>query len=238
MMLKVLLAGVHSEDQMLLTTIMETIPGIKVIGEMDNGLAVLSAVEALQPDVVLLDIDTPELIGLKTAKAVSEINSKTNLILATGSSSYIRDALEVCAYDYLVKPFNPARVKQTLKRLVRIQRSLTNSVGMKLAVEDSNLCKFINVEDILFITKVNRKTVIHTKTGVFNSNDSLTRLEKLLADNVFFRCHKGYIINAKMVTAISPWGAKTYVANLADTGETVLMTMPKVKEFQKRYCLG
>ena len=54
----------------------------------------------------------------------------------------------------------------------------------------------------------------------------------------FFRCHKGYIINTDMVTEILPWGHKTYVAQLAKTKETALMTLEKAKEFRQKYCLN
>lgn len=64
---------------------------------------------------------------------------------------------------------------------------------MKLAVQSENKLVLINPRDIIFITRSNRKTVIHTTLGIVTNNEPLQKLEEQLQEYNFFRCHKGYI---------------------------------------------
>ncbi len=106
----------------------------------------------------------------------------------------------------------------------------------KLLVQRYNNYFFINPSDIIFITRHKRKTVIHTTLGVYETNESLEKLEQRLNSESFFRCHKGYIVNVEMVKGFEPLGSKTYVIKLAKTIETALVTLERAKEFFSKYC--
>ena len=107
----------------------------------------------------------------------------------------------------------------------------------KLAVQLSNNFIFVNPQDIIFITRKSRKTVIYTTQGIFAITESLWKLEQRLNIESFFRSHKGFIINVEMVTEFNPWGNKTYLVKLMNTEETALATMEKAKEFRQKYCI-
>lgn len=108
----------------------------------------------------------------------------------------------------------------------------------KLIIQLSNNFIFINPQDIILITRKERKTVIYTVGGMtYAINESLEKLEQRLNNEIFFRCHKGYIINVEMVTEFNPWGNKTYLVKLRNTEETALATMAKAKDFRRKYCI-
>ncbi|HHY28354.1 MAG TPA: LytTR family transcriptional regulator [Desulfitobacterium dehalogenans] len=108
----------------------------------------------------------------------------------------------------------------------------------KLVVQISNNLLFVNPQDIILITRKERKTVIYTVEGTTLAiNEPLGRLEQLLDGESFFRCHRGYIINVGMVKEFNPYGNKTYTAKLMNTDETALITVEKAKEFRQRYCI-
>lgn len=107
----------------------------------------------------------------------------------------------------------------------------------KLTIQTGNNFVFINPQDIIFLTRKNRKTVIYTLQGsTYALNEPLVKLEQRLNSETFFRCHKGYIVNVDMVTEFSPWGNKTYLVKLLNTEETALATLEKAKEFREKYC--
>ncbi len=107
---------------------------------------------------------------------------------------------------------------------------------LKLVVQSDNRIIFINIKDIIVITRQDRKTLILTTKGLVKTNQPLQQLEAQLNGYNFFRCHKGYIINAEMVTEFAPWGNKTYLVKLADTDVTALITLDKAKEFRRKFC--
>lgn len=107
----------------------------------------------------------------------------------------------------------------------------------KLAIRLSNNFIFINPEEITFITRKERKTVIYTTNGTYAITESLENLEQRLDSETFFRCHKGFIVNVELVKEFSHWGNKTYLVKLMNTEETALATMEKAKEFRQKYCL-
>lgn len=107
----------------------------------------------------------------------------------------------------------------------------------KLAVQINNNYLFINPQNVIFITRKDRKSVIYTVGTMYSVNEPLGKLEQLLDSEIFFRCHKGYIINVEMVIGFNPYGNKTYSVKLMNTDETALITLEKAKEFRQKYCL-
>ena len=106
----------------------------------------------------------------------------------------------------------------------------------KLAVQIKRDFFFVAPGDIVFVTRKQRKTLIVTAQGfTYAIADSLERLEGRLNGEGFFRCHKGYLVNAAMVKAFSPWGKKTFLVRFANTEETALATLDKAKEFREKY---
>jgi two-component system, LytTR family, response regulator len=114
--------------------------------------------------------------------------------------------------------------------------SLPERGNPKLEILSNNRYCFVDIQDIILITRENRRTIIYvTGALVIPTYESLKKLEERLPDFHFFRCHKAFIINPEKVTEILPWGSKTYLVKLANINITALMTQEKVEEFQERY---
>ncbi|MBU2703329.1 two-component system LytT family response regulator [Sporomusaceae bacterium BoRhaA] len=249
-MLKVIIADDNFFMRQVLKDVLVEIPEVDIISEAEDGQQVVQLVEELDPEVVFLDIDMPGKNGIKVAKEILDINSKIFIIFVTGYSCYTHEAFEVYAFDYLVKPVDKGRVRRTINQIKiftreRIQtgllkraKSLLQGEHSKLKVLSNEKSIFVNISDIIFVTRSERKTIIYVVGGsVIQTNEPLQSLEKRLEHYQFFRCHKGFIINPSMVLEIFPWGNKTYLVKLANTKETALMTVEHVREFQKQYCI-
>jgi DNA-binding LytR/AlgR family response regulator len=249
-MLNVILAGDKKGIRDPLKNILLKIPGVNVIDECDNGKQLVLAVQEKRPEMVFTDVDLPEINGLKAAREIIEIDPDIFIVFATGSGSYTYEAFEIHAFDYIIKPFVEARIFQSLSRAkqlkeknerLRVMEMVYPDIAnghRKIKVQSEGHCFFVNTKEIVFITRDERKTVIHTVNKVIKTYEPMEKLYQRLDRNKFFRCHKGYIINADMVSELAPWGHKTYMVKMDNTGHVVLMTFDKAKEFQDKYCFG
>ena len=92
------------------------------------------------------------------------------------------------------------------------------------------------MSDILLVQRENRSTVIYTMGGGrYETSDSLGETESRLDPNVFFRCHKSYIINLNQIDSITPYGRWTYVVRLHGTKQDALITHEKYEELERLF---
>src|SRR5215831_7340413 len=92
----------------------EAWPELIIVGEAGNGREAIATVQSLEPDIVFLDINMPEMDGLKTAQALA---GKAHIVFVTAYDQYAIRAFEQGAVDYLLKPVEPDRVAVTCRRL-------------------------------------------------------------------------------------------------------------------------
>lgn len=248
-MLKVLIAEDDPAMRLVLKKCLIGISGLEITGEAENGRQLMQLVEEMKPDVVFVDVDMPEMTGVEAAKEIFDIDPKIFIIFATAYDNYTHEAFHVYAFDYLVKPFDLERIRQTMGKIKELKaerdktgffKRLAKQLGkdnFKLMIPANDRYNFVNMQEIILISRINRKTVIFTTHGIVKTYESLQKLGERLKNDHFFRCHKGYIINTDMVTEISPWGHKTYLVKLANTNETALMTFDKAREFREKYCI-
>jgi two-component system LytT family response regulator len=189
----------------------------------------------------------PGMSGVECARLIQDMDPATVIIFATAHDQYMGDAFEVNAFDYLLKPFKVERVIKTLERARdRINRreekplpalKTRNQVTAgRLMLHHRDGVSFLNMQDILLVQREERATVIYTMNdGRFVTSDSLGDTEERLDTNVFFRCHKSYIINLNHIKAITPYGRWTYVVQLNGTQHDALITHEKYEELEKMF---
>lgn len=248
--LRVLIADDDDGMRLIMRHIIEKAEGFVLAGEAMDGEETLRQVETLKPHVVFLDVEMPKLTGVDCAKNIQDMNPSTIIIFATAHDAYMSDAFEVYAFDYLVKPFKVDRVLQTLER---VRERLANRVQPaeeaphvvnasrkpldgRLMLRHREGVSFIDLNDILLVQREDRATVLYTKEdGRFVTGDSLAEMEERLPDNVFFRCHKSYIINLNHIRDITPYGRWTYVVRLTGTKHDALITHEKYEELEQMF---
>ncbi|MFF2752472.1 response regulator [Psychrobacillus sp. NPDC058041] len=124
-MLKAILVDDEILSIELLEAMLKEIGGIEIIGKFANPLEGLGSFEALQPDILFLDIEMKELNGIKVAEKIEEMTSQVDVVFVTAYDEYALEAFNVHAVDYILKPIEKRRLEKTVRRIGQ-RRKLPN----------------------------------------------------------------------------------------------------------------
>jgi len=94
--------------------------GYNVVGEAENGAIAVDKYKELHPDLVLMDIMMPEMDGIQALKNIKAADGGANVIMcsAMGQQAMVIEAIQSGAKDFIVKPFQPDRVLEAVKKVV------------------------------------------------------------------------------------------------------------------------
>ncbi|MBO1514530.1 LytR/AlgR family response regulator transcription factor [Metabacillus bambusae] len=211
---------------------------IEIVGEADSGETALIKTLQLKPDVVFLDIEMPKMSGMETAIALKELKHGPLIVFATAFPTFAVDAFRYDAIDYILKPFEEDRLKETITKLEERLISTTPQVEItppsKLAVESDEGIIYIDPNDILYLYRDDRVTKIVGKTAEFETKTPLKDFELRLKDHRFFRIHKSYIVNLQDVSRLIPWFNGAYQLELKGHKELLSVSRNYVKALRSR----
>lgn len=158
------------------------------------------------------------------------------VIFITGHDEYALEAFGVNAIDYIVKPIERGRLYSALERAAAFAKQTgtvppSAPVKKDLMIKQRNQYSFIPLDEIIFIERADRKSVIHMVNQKIELNEALTDLEEIL-DSRFVGSHRSYIINLQYLTKIEAAG-QTYHAYFKNYEETAKVSKNKLAELQK-----
>lgn len=246
--LRILIADDDGGMRDVLRRMIDKVEGYQLVAQAGNGQEALELVEKHRPHVVFLDVEMPGATGIECARIIQDIDPATIIVFATAHDAYMSDAFELYAFDYLVKPFKVERVIKTLERArdrlsAVLESPLLTPVPTKKKTIDGRLMlhhrggvSFLDLKDILLVQREDRATVLYTVgEGRYVTADTLAEMEERLQSDIFFRCHKSYIINLNHVKDITPYGRWTYVVRLQGTKHDALITHEKKEELEQMF---
>lgn len=149
-------------------------------------------------DILLLDIEMPEITGIDIAKAVRRDNSTVQIIFVTGYYEYFSDGFDVSALHYLIKPVNEDKLNPVLDKAVENLNYRQRSV--LLSTHDADIK--VPLSDILYIESENVHVIVHTLHGDHRARISLSKLSEQL-DSTFFKVHRSYVVGLRHIKKIS-----------------------------------
>jgi len=93
--------------------------GMEVIGEADTGVKGVERYVELRPDLVTMDIIMPEMNGIDAVRKIVEFDSQAKIVMcsALGQQALVQEAITAGAKDFLIKPFNAARVVEVITKV-------------------------------------------------------------------------------------------------------------------------
>ena len=234
-MLKVLICEDQMENALYLKGILEEIEGIEVVGHAPDGTTAVTMVKNLSPDAVFMDIGLPGMDGLSTIEVISGIAPDVFTVVTTAYPGYALDAYRLYVYDYIVKPYGRARVIKTVANIMKMKEDrdkgihipARNRVG-RIVIRTRDEIIFLNQHEIVMVERSEAKSCIHTVKEVFETYDSLSSLEERRDKDMFFRSHRGYLVNMHYIDRIISYGRKAYAIKFKNIKKEALISYSRI----------
>ncbi|WP_418791192.1 LytR/AlgR family response regulator transcription factor [Phosphitispora sp. TUW77] len=245
--IKVIIAEDQPSNRKFLKNILEKHDDFIVSAEAEDGRDLINLCKKHMPQVIFVDIEMPKINGMEAVKTLLEHNEDLLVVFVTGHPDFAVEAFEVSSFDYILKPYTEDRIQKTLEKirgfLKEREMNLQELFNIfkktdKLYVKCGYELHFIDADSIYFMEKERKKTVIHTVNGKYETHEPINELEKRLNPTNFFRSHKCYLINLKMVEKILPWGDNSYLVKFINTHNDALMSRSKVKMLYEMLDVG
>ena len=215
---------------------LEDYPEWEVIAECSRGEQVFQTVEQLKPDVVFLDIKMPGINGLTVGKQLQTLDSPPLIVFVTAFDAHAIEAFEMCALDYLLKPFDDDRFNKTIKRLKKMllghitqsnQVNQLDHISSKskqplktLIVRSVGRIQLIEVNKIKWLSTAGNYVELHLKDNVILHRVSLSKLENHLPNDDFFRIHRTAMVRISQIQEFITLADGQYAVKLK-TGESI-----------------
>jgi two-component system LytT family response regulator len=206
---------------------------IDVVGECASGGEAVDALRRDKPDLVFLDIQMPGLSGFDVLRMVG-VEKMCQVVFVTAHDDFAVQAFEVGALDYLLKPFDAARLKETLSRVRRLghdglpeklaallrQLESKESYVTRLLVKTAGRMSFVRVEEVDWIEAADNYLRLHAGRDEHLIRDTMAAIEARLDPRRFVRAHRSAIVNLDAVSEVRALFHGDYEV-LLKTGATV-----------------
>ena len=250
--LRVLVADDEAIARRRLLRLLTALPDVTVAGECADAHEVLERVRAGGVDVVLLDIQMPELSGIEALQLFPADGPM--VIFCTAHAAHAIDAFDVGAVDYLLKPIDAARLRKALDRarehdgrrryrdeLARLQ-SQSRAAGagaagdrplQRLALPTRQGIELVDPAEISHALLDGELVTVHTAAASYLATLSLQELEVRLPTDRFARVHRRALINLEHVVRLEPNDVGGFVARTR-TGQAVEVSRQAARDLRKR----
>ena len=190
----------------LLQDYVSKVESLQLVATCSNAFEAMEALANNTVDIMLLDIQMPDLTGMELVKGLEK---KPAVIFTTAYSEYAVDAFNLAVVDYLLKPFDFPRFFQAVRKAIgNVQPKAEETTKQAADISKSNdfitvkadykLYK-INYDDLLFIEGQHEYVTFHTTHRRITALFALKDLEEILPKDKFVRVHKSYIVSFKHI---------------------------------------
>jgi two-component system, LytTR family, response regulator len=211
---------------------------IDIVSEFSDGIEVLKFIQNNEIDIIFLDINIPSLDGVLLAKSISKFTKKPYIVFITAYKEHAVEAFEVEAFDYILKPYSESRIVSMLKKLESVDNNIKNnspknSISNKINLWKNEKIIVVDINDIYYCVAKERITYVFTKNEEYSVNLCISDFYEKLPKDIFFKCHRSYIVNINKIREIIPWFNSTYNLKLQDIDYEVPVSRSNVKEFKQ-----
>ena len=212
---------------------------LEVVGEARDGAEAVRLVRELDPDIVFLDVQMPELDGFGVLDALAGTPIPV-VVFVTAFDEYAIRAFDVHAVDYLLKPFDDDRLRLALARararlaerrrgevdahLEALLREVRGRAAFsdRLLVRNDGSITVIDADDVEWVEAADNYVRLHTSRGRLLMRETMRALEHRLDPRRFARIHRSAIVNLSRVRELQPMFNGEYVVLLASGAKLTL----------------
>ncbi|MCH7341832.1 LytTR family DNA-binding domain-containing protein [Pelomonas sp. CA6] len=216
-----------AEDEPLAREALEdwvrALPQLELVGSCADGLSALAQIEALEPELVLLDIQMPGLSGLEVLRRLGEAGRRPAVIFTTAYDEHALAAFELHAVDYLLKPFAQSRfdeaVAHALQNLAPPAAEVLEPPQtplQRLLVRDHGRIVPLQVEAIEYLRSDTKYTALASGGRQYLVRLPITSFEQRLDAERFVKLQRSCIVNLDFVVAMTPDENSQLVVQMKD----------------------
>jgi two-component system LytT family response regulator len=205
------------------------VPGVRIVGESANGFEALRAAAELSPRIVFLDIEMPKLDGFEVLEL---LDPSIATVFVTAYDAYAVKAFEVHAVDYVLKPFEAARIAVAVDRArERLSRGAAAAVPAgelhaaarasgtyltRVVVRDGSRVHIIPVEKLDAVAAQDDYLALKSEGKTYLKQQTLSSLAEALDPKRFVRVHRSHLVRLDLLARLEAYGKGSHLAVLAD----------------------
>ena len=227
-----------------LAFLLKSFPDVSLVAQGKNGLEAVALIKEHDPDLVFLDVQMPGLDGFGVLKKLVERKAQIpQIIFATAYDHYAVKAFEVNAIDYVLKPFDKARITKAIQRAKKqidtqapatekLQKLTEDGAAsaaatpaaraaaphrVKLLVRSQARMILIDADDLIYASIEDGSITIYSREVEGASNyRTIDELAAALDPAVYWRPHRSYLVNINHIKEVVPWFKSSYVLKMND----------------------
>ena len=222
-------------------------PELEIAAVAGDGAEALSAIEALRPQVLFLDIQMPEASGLEVARRASGM---CHVVFVTAYDQYAVDAFEQGAVDYVMKPLSGARIATAVERVKQRMRSEpANLSGLVDALANpppragqylrwinashGSEVQLITTDEVQYFQSDSKYTRVVAQRQEGLIRKSIKELVEELDPDVFWQVHRATIVNLNAVESVARDGSGRVILRIKGRDEVLAVSQPFTHLFRQ-----
>ena len=212
---------------------------IEILGEASSGAQTIAKIHELDPDVVFLDIQMPDMDAFEVLKSLNEDDIPL-IVFTTAYDNFALRAYEENTVDYLLKPIDPERLASTM---VKLRKRMPNESGQgvpadfswdkfrelmsassfymqRLQVKMPDRILLVNMDEVIRFQSEEKYTTAYTTTSQYIIDLTLVELEKRLDPHQFVRVHRAHLVAIDYISEIRKTDSGRLCVVLRDKNKT------------------
>lgn len=225
--LRVALVDDEALARAVLREYLEKIAEVEIVAECANGFEAVKVVSELRPDLLFLDVQMPKLDGFEVLELVGR---DVAVIFVTAYDQYALRAFDVHAVDYLLKPFSPQRLAESLararERLQRGERLPVHELAAearpssghagRVLVRDGSRVYVLAIEKIDYVQAQDDYVSFRSEGKDYLKEQTLAQVEASLDPATFVRIHRSFLLNLERLARVEMDERENRFAVLSD----------------------
>jgi len=221
-------------------------PELKIIAEVEDGVAALHALETDTPDILFLDIQMPGLSGMEVAHHAS---GRCHVVFVTAYDQYAIAAFDEGAVDYVLKPLSLARLATTIARLKQrmdgtparlegLLERLTTTLNAErghlrwITAWVGNDVRLITIEEVAYFRAESKYTQVVTSDAETLIRKAIKELADELDPDLFWQIHRGTLVNVSAIAGVHRDFKGRLRVHLKNRKETLAVSEPYTHRFR------